>query len=118
MDNSNIPDPVDYPLLTIGGKEYELKLRQYDVLQLLKNGVDIFNLPKIPLMSGEGIQRNLKLLQAAIAHQEEVSIEDLSKQLDFALVGQIEVALGESIKKAAAQIQAAFPLPEPTSAVQ
>lgn len=117
-------DPVTYPVVRLGDQEYELKFRLYDIIALAKEGIDLTrkqeNVPN-PL-SSDGMERTLKLLQHAIAHQVTMATDDLAKLIDFSRAMEIERKLAESIKKAVAQIQndvaSMKALIEPTQTVQ
>lgn len=97
-------DPTQYPVISIDGKDYELKFRCSDVIELKKkHGLDLFALP--PVTGVDVIERSMKLLSAAIAHQTDLSYEALSSLIDLGRVKEVDVLIGASIKKAYAQWQ-------------
>ena len=97
-------DPISYPTLEISGREVSLKFRQYDVIALSKAGIDLQNMKPLSLLSAAGIEQNLLLLKHAVAHEIEISVDELSKQFEFGDAARIDLALASAIKKAASQI--------------
>lgn len=115
MDNL---DPVAYPKITIGDREFELKFRCSDVIELKKtHNIDIFSLPSI--QGVDAIEFRLTMLSMAIKHTANLSPADLATMIDFGRISEVDALVGEAIKKAAAQINATRPIPDaPTPAVQ
>lgn len=104
-------DPQQYPTLKIEGREVEVKLRSYDVIQLQKQGVDIGSRTA---SLGENLERTFAILHQAIAHAFEdtpdvwPTAEKLSK-LDLGSSAHVVKIVQDSISKAMAQWKDLFP---------
>lgn len=104
-------DPQKYPTLKIEGRDVEIKLRSYDVIQLQKAGIDIGS--RVANL-GENLERTFAILHQAIAHEFEdrpdvwPSAEQLSK-LDLGSSAHVAKAVTDSISKAMAQWKDLFP---------
>lgn len=95
------PDPVQYPTVHIGDKDYTVKFRAKDVIDLKQK----YN---IDLMSGEGmtfrgieaLQMCANVLSIGIAHEAAISPEKILEAADIEDFGALLVAVQASQKKA------------------
>lgn len=102
-------DPVSYPKICIAGIDYEVKFRQWDIIALSKDGVNLFAMPKLALLDPEAFERSNLILKHAIAHQVDLTVEEIGKGLDLGQAGEVDQILAEAIKKAQSQIMASLP---------
>jgi hypothetical protein len=101
-------DPIEYPKIRVGGRDIEVRFRQFDIIQLKKlHGIDLLQPTeaKLLLMSIENLERNLILLKHGIAHDSpEVTVDDLSKEFDFDRMAEVDSVLSDAIKKARSRL--------------
>lgn len=99
-------DPIDYPKITIAGREVEVKFRCGDAIQLYKQyGIDLWSL-KVPAATAERAEWLLRLLAAGIAHAGSTSVEELSNSIGIAQLNVVDKVIAEALKKARAEIVA------------
>lgn len=97
-------DPVQYPHLTIGSNVLELKLLQSDIIDLAKQGVDLFA-PWPRRLSGAWCEAILRIV--AQLSRGSVSYAELAAQeLDLQFLNEADLAIAEAVKKAAARTPA------------
>lgn len=105
------PDPVVYPNVTIGGKEYPLCFSAGAVISLWKeHQIDLFSLEQMnaKLSGAAALERTLCLLHAALSGTEGApSYQQLGKLVQLADVPRLAPAITEAISKVAAQAKAA-----------
>ncbi len=102
-------DPIDHPTVQLNGKEYQIRYRMLDVLNLAKAGVNIFEMTK-ETDHIERMKQTVSLVQHGIAHQESLSFDDVAAAIDYGSFARVTLAVGEAIKKASAQIVADNPV--------
>lgn len=120
-------DPIEYPKVSIGGKEYEVKYRVGDVILLKKQfGIDILKERK-DAESDEALNHTVTMLAVGISHATgntgqalTESISALSFQIDFAELPIYMAAVRDAQKKASERInllmiETGFTLPAATS---
>ena len=107
MSTTQAPDPTSYPKITLGGKDYEIRLTILDVIALERQGVDILRPVDYDRPGPDGfhpsiLERTFKILaqgiHANLAHDavaELVGLEGIT-----AIIPKVT----EAIKKVRAQI--------------
>jgi hypothetical protein len=92
-------DPIKYPTITLAGHDYEVKFRLSDLVNLKKNHqIDLF--VKTEIKGVEALERMAVILQAGIAHQAALSVEDIMDSIDLSEVPVYTYAIVEAQKKA------------------
>jgi hypothetical protein len=113
-----LPDPVEYPKITLGGEIFEVKFRSGDVIRLKKDlKIDLFEMGRETLTGIDALERTLTLLQAGISHQCTKTLEEIGNLVDLADVPRVAEAINKAISKAATQATAPQPEP-PATAIQ
>lgn len=93
-------DPIQYPKVTIGEKEYTVRFRCGDVVRLKAQGVDF-----AAMKDGfaDKVEDAMKLLSAGISHEASISAESLGDMIDLAELPTISAVIGEALRKASPQ---------------
>jgi len=102
-----VTTPTQGPTITLKGKQYELKFRLFDLLELWKKyQIDIAQ--PAGLKGAAALDRVPYMLAAAIAHTgEELTPEEIAKDIDVGDLAVYVEALNEAQKKVSPEAQAA-----------
>lgn len=99
------PDPVEYPKVTLGDKIYEVKFRTGDLMRLKKeHKIELGQMER--LQGVDAMERMIVLLQAGIAHQAKLTVEEIA---DCIVIGEFPIyseAVNLAISKASPQAAA------------
>lgn len=119
-----LTDPMDYPKVQIGIKEYEIRFSAAAVVKLKKDhNIDLMSGEGIKYVGAEGLEHAALLLSFGIAHDpDKLSKEQILEMVDLGQWADLYVAIQESQKKAsdralkiitAAQEAGRIPKPKP-----
>jgi hypothetical protein len=108
MQPSTTTDPVKYPTINLGGKEYELKYRLSDMVNLAKeHQIDLF--VKTETIGVAGLERLAKVIAAGLTHTGEgITYEHVLESIDVGEVPIYSLAVIEAQKKASPSSQKAL----------
>src|SRR5689334_4823116 len=103
--SQSIPDPIEYPKVSIAGDVIPVKFRCGDIIRLQQAGIDIGKMD--PVQGVEAMRRTLTLLSHGIAHHAQYSVDQLADLIDLAELPTVADAINEAFRKASAQPTAA-----------
>ncbi len=111
-------DPVVYPKIRLrcDRKEYELRFPLDALIRLKKEqGIDVAQ--KSELVGVDALERMLVMVQVGISHSRQISIEELSKQVDLRDMKYVGDLMTEALKPVSQAI-AETSQPERPQAIQ
>lgn len=107
MNTAQVPDPVKYPTARIGDKDYPLKFRFCDVVDVptIQPSKAVAGLERVAQQVDVVVQNLLTCLRFAAENNPEIELtqEWLMKNLDFKDLANITVAINAAMGKATAQ---------------
>jgi SpoU rRNA methylase family enzyme len=100
-------DPVKYPTIKLGDKEYEVKFRLSDFVNLQKtHGIDLF--VKTETKGVAALERMALVIQAGIAHAAALTVDDIMDAIEIGEIPTYALAVAEAQKKASPAAQRAL----------
>jgi len=100
-------DPVKYPTISLAGKNYEVKFRLSDMVNLQKtHGIDLFIATETKGVAA--LERMALIIQAGIAHAASLSLEEILDSIEVGEVPTYALAVAEAQKKASPAAQKAL----------